>query len=703
MKRIIAIVFLVHFASAANAQDNDNAEDPGTLIADQILYTDDGTRWVADGNVEVRIGGKLLTATRLDYDGLEMVATGPLVFTEGTRTKILASYGELSEDFRDGILNSVRILLYEQWNVRATQVKRSEGRINQLDDAVITTCKMCEKEDVPLWHFRSRRVLHDQEKRRIVFHDTKFVVGNIPLFYMPWFTLPDPTVHRATGFLFPSLHVSSEKGVGVRVPYYWTLGDHADLEVVPFVSTKGRNLLMVEYRQRFRKGWFDLSGGLGSGKGHEKSLRGRLLANGGWNVAEGYNLSFSGQTVTDPAFLNDFDISSDQKIENFVRFTGRRPESYLEAGSTYINRLGETENSRLPANIYHEANWRKRFSVPGVGGIGGLTFGVTSSRNSISTNTRRKLQHQFVELDWKREWNLDSGMLFSLSGLARAGTHSIENDLEFPPKVSNSSSTAAVGLSWPLAKTDAQSHSVIEPFSQVVWTGENRRETPNEDSQIVEFDETNLVSLDRFAGRDRIERGQRLNLGIRHLRSVHGKYDLELTFGRVFRNKDLNQFSDASGLGGRHSDYVLTFDFQSANGYKFRQRALFDNRADLSKSESLFQYKHAANSLSVSRIWLEQDVNQLMTSNSESWVLTAKRELNKKWTGQTKVLYDVNKQADRDIELSLTYKHQCVDMNFTLTHELPSAESAVKDTKFGINVALVGLGASSRVSSAKCG
>ena len=62
-------------------------------------------------------------------------------------------------------------------------------------------------------------------------------------------------------------------------------------------------------------------------------------------------------------------------------------------------------------------------------------------------------------------------------------------------------------------------HFTLEPIAQVIYSdtiGES--DVPNNDSTLVEFDTTNLFSIDRFPGEDRVETGLRANVGLTYTR-----------------------------------------------------------------------------------------------------------------------------------------------------------------------------------------
>ncbi len=60
-------------------------------------------------------------------------------------------------------------------------------------------------------------------------------------------------------------------------------------------------------------------------------------------------------------------------------------------------------------------------------------------------------------------------------------------------------------------------NQVVEPIAQVVLApnGSNPGKIPNEDSQDFEFDDTNLFSLNRFTGVDRVTPGSRVDYGLK--------------------------------------------------------------------------------------------------------------------------------------------------------------------------------------------
>ena len=67
-------------------------------------------------------------------------------------------------------------------------------------------------------------MLHDKKKKTIYYDNAVVKVYDIPIFYFPKLSHPDPTVDRRTGFLPPSFSDSKNLGAGLKIPFFWSLG-----------------------------------------------------------------------------------------------------------------------------------------------------------------------------------------------------------------------------------------------------------------------------------------------------------------------------------------------------------------------------------------------------------------------------------------------------------------------------------------------
>ncbi|MFN3292467.1 MAG: LPS-assembly protein LptD, partial [Gemmobacter sp.] len=144
------------------------AQEAATLVADRVQVVANRTL-VAQGGVEVLHKGVRLRASRIAYDRVagSLEIEGPLVLTDDAGTVLLASSAALSDDLREGILTSARVVLDRQLQIAANEVQRLGGRHTVMSRAVASSCRVCETRATPLWEIRARRVVHDQQERQI--------------------------------------------------------------------------------------------------------------------------------------------------------------------------------------------------------------------------------------------------------------------------------------------------------------------------------------------------------------------------------------------------------------------------------------------------------------------------------------------------------------------------------------------------------
>ena len=140
---------------------------------------------------------------------------------------------DLSDDFRDGFVDSLRLDAPEQTRFAAERAERSSGNFTVFQNGVYTACEPCKDDPKkpPKWQVKAARIIHDQGEKMMYFEDARLEFFGVPLAYLPYLSAPDPTVKRKTGVLMPSYSTSSVYGLGVSVPYYWALAPDYDADL----------------------------------------------------------------------------------------------------------------------------------------------------------------------------------------------------------------------------------------------------------------------------------------------------------------------------------------------------------------------------------------------------------------------------------------------------------------------------------------
>ncbi|MCV2870831.1 LPS assembly protein LptD [Defluviimonas sp. WL0050] len=695
---ISALLFTLLFALPLRAQDQ------ATLIADRVFLAGDETL-TAEGAVEVLYRGARLTAERITFDSRtdQLTIVGPIRLTDVNGTVVLADAAELSRDMTEGVLTSARMVLDQQLQLASTSMTRTEGRYTTLNKVVASSCQVCPSNPRPLWEIRARRVVHDQKERQLYFDHAQFRVAGLPIFYAPRLRMPDPTLKRSSGFLMPSVRTTSALGAGIKLPYFFAIGDSRDLTLTPYVSTNHTRTLEFRYRQAFASGKMEFTGALTRDDLLPGDTRGYLFGEGQFDLPRDFGLAFAVQTVSDDAYLLDYGVSDVDRLASGVAITRTRRNEYIEARIfRYWSIRPGDDNSVLPTYV-GDLTLTRRFSPAYLGGEGQFRFQTHGHRRSSDVDTDanadgvtdgRDMARATLMADWRRNWTLLNGMVVSGGFQATADFYSIGQDADYPGTVTRFTPAAMVELRWPWVKTERTGATqVIEPVVQVVWSPDSTDNVPNEDSQIVTFDEGNLFDFSRFPGADAHELGTRFNIGVGWTRYDPAGWSLGVTAGRVFRARDLGQFSAASGLDGTSSDWLLAVQAENTFGLTLMNRALFDDNMNFSRDELRIGYDDGKYDVTAGYLWLVADPAEGRLRESSEFVFDAGWNFTDNWRGTLAGRYDFQAARAARAAIGLQYRNECATIDLSLSRRFTSSTSVSADTSFNLGVALNGFGA----------
>ncbi len=139
----------------------------------------------------------------------------------------------------------------------ATRADRSAGNYTVFENGVYTACAPCRDnpKKPPLWQVKGARIIHDQTDKMLYFENAQLEFFGVPMAYLPYFSTPDPTVKRKTGFLMPAYTTVPDllatawkpRSTGQSRPDY-------DATFNPRFTTRQGVLFQGEFRQRLING-----------------------------------------------------------------------------------------------------------------------------------------------------------------------------------------------------------------------------------------------------------------------------------------------------------------------------------------------------------------------------------------------------------------------------------------------------------------
>ena len=190
---------------------------PMLLQAIEVHYDTNNKRVSAVGNVQIYYSGSTVEADRVIYDETtkRMHAEGNVRLTEADGRITYSDSMDLSDDFRDGFVDALRLDTPDKTRMAAARADRSSGTFTVFYSGVYTACEACKDDPKkpPLWQVKGTRMIHDSTEKMIYFEDARLEFFGQPVAYMPYFSalswiMRTPLICQTGGFFGSSLQAS---------------------------------------------------------------------------------------------------------------------------------------------------------------------------------------------------------------------------------------------------------------------------------------------------------------------------------------------------------------------------------------------------------------------------------------------------------------------------------------------------------------
>jgi LPS-assembly protein len=710
----LVLAALTPAAEAAEAPAKTDADSKEMLLqADSAEYNSNTHIVSALGRVEIDYDGRILLADKLSYDQDRDVvsADGHVSLLDKDGNVAFARHVVLTDKMREGALSGFGALLGKNGRLVAASAKRSNGgKTTEARHVVYTPCKLCNKpgERTPVWQIKAFRVVHDMDKHRFQFQDATLAVFGVPVFYTPYLTEPDPSVNHASGFLVPDIGSSSSNGYFVGLPYYWSLSRSRDATLEPIITTRGGEVMLGEYRQRWDHGGMWLQGSLaqnpnGGLNGDRGQVYSHLFGSGRAQLSDTWQFGYDAQLTSNDTYLKRYDISQLDRLVNDLFLAGEQGRSRLSVASYYFQGLRATDNNRsfpvaLPLVNYSYIPLQK---------WGGGRFRLDFDGVALTRDTGADVQRLTTEMSWRMPLVTPGGQLWTFQIDARGDAFHTDNPVD-PAKghyVTRGVPYAALDWRWPFIAAGASGKSIIlEPIAQLVVQpyGGNPANLPNEDSLNFEIDDNNLFSFDQIPGSDLVDSGPRVNVGLRAESRFDSGY-VEALVGQTFRMKSDPIFAADTGLSGTSSDIVGRFSVKFPPYIDLTNRMDVDEQTGKIRRDEVYltgTYGRSSTRISYVQLASTQGLPAYGQQISDQG-LPAREELNaqmdinfyKNWQAFAAIRRDLRAEQTLDNEFGLGYEDDCFGIalgyhrKYTTDRDLKPSTSLVWRVKFKTNEA----------------
>lgn len=364
------------------------------LQAQEMIYNRDANTIEARGQVQLYYQGRVLQADRVlyDRDKERVFAEGSAKLTEQDGTISYGNRIELTDDFKQGFVDSLRIDTTDQSFLTAARAERVDGTVNVLERGTYTACKACEDNPAkpPLWQVRAKRIVHNKDEHTVYYEDASLELMGVPVAWFPFFSAPDAEARRKSGLLAPRYIVRDKLGVGVGAPIFWALAPNYDITVTPTLYSQQGLFLDTEWRHQLVNGAYRvrMSGifqndpkvfaGPPNGPGNDR-FRGAMETSGQFLLNERWRAGWDITVLSDRWFLQDYRMPFSSLSSNYFReaissvfLNGQSDRAYFDARAYYFKGLSRYDLQDQQPIVGPVVDYHKTIDInPRKNGIGG--------------------------------------------------------------------------------------------------------------------------------------------------------------------------------------------------------------------------------------------------------------------------------------------------------------------------------------------
>ena len=679
---------------------------PLYLQGDELIYDTSGNRVIARGNVEIYYNKNILTADQVIYDqgANTLTASGNVELKEANGNVIRADAYTLTDDFRDGFVQSLSVVTRDDSRITAARGERREGNVTEFSEATFTACKS-DGNVPPLWCVGARRIIHDQQAATIRYQDAEFKVLGTTIAYLPYFEHPDPSVKRKSGFLAPSYGNSDELGIFVELPYYFALSPHYDFTFRPRYMSDQGVLWQGDWRQKLANGEYSITFAaidqdwtkLPSGNPNAQDLdgwRGSIETRGRFSLSSWWSYGWNATFESDDNFRRFYKLDSLLLTDrvNDIWLEGISDRNYFSAKLYHFESLLYS-NDGADSLVHPVIDHNYVFRDPVLGGeLSWKSHALSLSRSDVSvgTNSISQDMNRFVtEVKWRRRFTDAVGITYTPFGELRGDIYQV-NYTDFPDPLNpgmnlddtflRGLATGGATVSYPWVANVGSTSHVIEPIGQIVTHNASAKQEglPNEDAKSLVFDDTNLFDTNKFSGYDRFETGTRANVGVQYTFQGPVGYARVLA-GQSFHlsgenayDEDSIAFGSRSGLETKSSDYVLGFYLAPTDIFRVIAQSRFDeDDLTLRRQELAATFTYGPLALGTSYTYTNTNLldetigptNTFLTEQDISAYATLR--LTDRWSLSGSMRYDLERGARLYDSITLAYLDECFMLSAT--------------------------------------
>ena len=440
------------------------------------------------------------------------------------------------------------------------------------------------KEQCPDWSLSTYQTIQDSKKKMVYHEHAVLKIRNIPVFYTPYFSHPDPTVPRKSGFLPVSTKNFSNLGRTYKTPYFWVIDDNSDLTFSPISYVNENDIYLTEYRKQNQNSLLSIDSSYSSGYRdlNKTTDDGQSLNRTGGSRSH-FFLNFSGQYNNNILFGNNDMSLQIQRIsqKNYLNVNEINTEFTKQnvnqlKNQFVINSYNNNEKLKISSTVYEtlsndNPNTKYQYYIPS---LEYNNFFNKFNQNISLSNLfeARNYDGDTKKIIQKNVVQTDSGQkIIKKIGASNIIKLKVSNLNFYNEKVSEAKShlnnelysTIGLETSIPLIRLTKATEETLSPkiFTKFTTGSMNNVSSTN---KILNY--ADIYSIDRLNNIDNPETGGSLGYGIDYELNKKNSENLNIlktnfSIGQVLSDVRNSKMPAKSSLNEKTSNIVGNFNF----------------------------------------------------------------------------------------------------------------------------------------------
>ncbi len=665
MKKMIffKIILIFFICGNAIAQDNKNSSSQSKNInfTSDTIEVDEKTKiMTASGNVVITSKNRKIRADKVKYDQNldKAIAIGNVILTEKDGSIYESEKVILTNEFKSIVANPFYGKLIDKSYITAKKLVKNDLGESFFYEGVYSACECNVKDDeTPIWRIESKKIEHDPVTKTIYIKHPVMKIFSVPVYYLPYLSLPDWTVQRRSGFLTPTYGYSKRNRFHAKVPYYYAPEDDFtwDMTFTTHQNGKTGHADQLNIRKEYESTSLSANifkGNLDTDKSNGDNVFAANL-NATSILKNDWKMQIVGKYADQETFMRRYGFDGDTRYKSYVNLSKVKENSISNIELYNIQNLDENSSNNepvlAPSISHHVFGSDKKYNYD----IKLKAHSIYNDENydikrwSGSGEINKKLNFGHLILEGDANLGLD---LYSIQG--RPSTDS--NDNKYVDRLSTGFSMAAYKQ---YGFIDQKKSVVLEPKVQFssLFSTDRTEEVPNRDSAEFRLDQANLFLNNQYQGRDNIQRNDRINAGISSLIMTEDLGDFNFFVGQSHKLSG-TQKNTTSANENRQSHIINSIDWNPSEVFNISWFSLYNHhnlKSDISNFKlngSINDWKYSTNHTSINGDFLSgtndrEELNLSLSKNFSNFNTSYSRK------------YDLNNNKEELISETLTLEY----------------------------------------------